>query len=212
MRFMVLVEGHMERMAVHGFLKKWLDARLDPPIGVRVRMFQGKDHYRRECPKVARTYLEGPDSGDIIGVIGLLDLCGPTWFPERITDCSGRRAWATEEFERAVDDERFRQFFAMHDVESWLLSDPSLFSGPMRTTITKIKEPEKVNFTRPPSKVLAELFSHHRPYGYGKTTDGRDLLSRLDPDVAAKKCPALRELLDTMVDMATERGCRRRAG
>jgi len=211
MRFMVLVEGHMERMAVHGFLKKWLDARLDPPIGVRVRMFQGKDHYHRECPKVARAYLEGPNSRDIIGVVGLLDLYGPTWFPDRITDCIGRRAWATEEFERAVDDKRFRQFFAVHDVEAWLLSDPSLFSGPMRTAVSKLKEPERVNFARPPSKVLSELFERHGQYGYAKTTVGRNLLSRLDPEAAARKCPALRELLDAMLRMAVTAGCQQRA-
>lgn len=217
MRFVILVEGHMERMAVHEFLKRWLDLRLDPPVGVRVRRFQGKDHFRKECAKVARDLRGAPNGKDIVGVVGLLDLYdGPacsTWYPRRLKAADERRAWAIREMEREVGNPRFRQFFAVHETEAWFLSDPSLFPGPMRTTVAeKSREPEAVNFREPPSVVLAELYQKHRRHGYLKTTDGRDLLGRLDPELAYQKCPALREMLDAMLQMALAAGFHGRAG
>jgi len=166
MKFVVLVEGLMEQMAVHKFLKKWLDLRLDPPVGVRVRNLGGKDHFRKECAKYARDLLGSRAGKDIVGVVGLLDLYGPTWYPHRLKTSEERRAWAIQEMETAVGNPRFRQFFAVHETEAWLLSDPSLFPEPMRTAVAKTSgKPEPVNFTTPPSAVLNKLYKKHTRYG-----------------------------------------------
>jgi len=213
MKFVVLVEGLMEQMAVHKFLKKWLDLRLDPPVGVRVRNLGGKDHFRKKYAKFAHDLFGARDGKDIVGVVGLLDLYGPTWYPPHLKESAERRAWAIREMETEVGNPRFRQFFAVHETEAWLLSDPSLFPEPMRTAVAKTSgKPETVNFTTPPSAVLNGLYKKHRRYGYGKTTDGRDLLGRLDPDLAYCKCPALREMLDAMLQMALAAGFHPKAG
>lgn len=217
MRFVVLVEGHMERMALPKFLKKWLDLRIAPAVGVGVRNLGGKDHFRKECAKVARDLLGAPNGKDIVGVVGLLDLYdGPTcstWYPRRLKAADERRAWAIHEMEREVGNPRFKQFFAVHETEAWLLSDPSLFPEPMRTAVAKKgRKPEAVNFREPPSAMLDALYRDHRRRGYGKTTDGPDLLGRLDPDLAYCKCPALREMLDAMLQMALAAGFHPKAG
>lgn len=213
MKFVVLVEGPMERMALHKFLKKWLDLRIVPAVGVGVRNLGGKDHFRGKYAKFARDLLGAPGGKDIVGVVGLLDLYGPTWYPHRLKTSEERRAWAIQEMETAVGNPRFRQFFAVHETEAWLLSDPSLFPEPMRTAVAKTSgKPEAVNFREPPSAMLDALYRDHRRRGYGKTTDGPDLLGRLDPDLAYCKCPALREMLDAMLQMALAAGFHPKAG
>jgi hypothetical protein len=72
-------------------------------------------------------YLEGPSQKDIIGVIALLDLYDPTFYPKDKTTALERYHWAKEELERQVGHPKFRQFFAIHEVEAWLLSEPNLF-------------------------------------------------------------------------------------
>jgi len=166
MKFVVLVEGLMEQMAVHKFLKKWLDLRLDRPVRVKARLLKGKDHFRKKYAKFAHDLFGASDGKDIVGVVGLLDLYGPTWYPHRLKTSEERRAWAIREMETEVGNPRFRQFFAVHETEAWLLSDPSLFPEPMRTAVAKTSgKPETVNFTTPPSAVLNGLYKKHTRYG-----------------------------------------------
>ena len=42
--------------------------------------------------------------------------------------------------------------------------------------------------------------------GYKKTVDGQRLFAKLDPSVAAKKCPHLTELLAEMLQLAHDAG------
>lgn len=161
----------------------------------------------KDTPQKARMYLNGPQKNEIIAVISLLDLYGPTFYPDRFTESKERFDWAKADMENKVDHPRFFQFFAVHEVEAWLLSQPDLFPLEVKTVFPlKIQNPEKVNFNEPPSRLLDRLYSTHTKRSYKKVVNGRDLFSRLDPDIAYHKCPNLKELLDKMLELAKDAG------
>jgi hypothetical protein len=208
-RFILFVEGHTERKALPAFLKRWLDPELGEPVGFRIVWFEGSAELWKECPKRARMYLNDPTgAGDVIGVISLLDLYGLPRYTADASDTDRRYAWAKAYMEKQVDDPRFRQFFAVHETEAWLLSDPTIFQADMRKTLAG-RPPEKVNFDEPPAKLLDRLYLQQTKRHYEKVVHGRQLFAKLDPYIARDKCPYLKCLLDDMLDMATRAGLQR---
>ena len=133
MKFVLFVEGYTER-ALSSFLKRWLDPRLSRPVGVEPVRFSGSSDYLKSLTQRAKRDL---DSGHLIAVIGLLDLYGASLeFPPNSTT-DAKCAWAKAKLERQVGDSRFRQHFAVHETEAWLLSDPNAFPtsvGPVSKT------------------------------------------------------------------------------
>lgn len=102
---------------------------------------------------------------------------------------------------------RFRQFFAVHELEAWLLSDPSLFLPEIRNGFPgSAANPETVNFNTPPAKLLNKLYEAKTGRKYKKTTHGIQLFKKLNPDVAYGKCPRLAEMLDEMLRLAKQAG------
>jgi hypothetical protein len=65
-----------------------------------------------------------------------------------------------------------------------------------------VAHPETVNFDEPPAKLLDRLYSAHTKRSYKKVVNGKELFGRLDPDVAYRQCPKLKELLDKMLELA----------
>ena len=102
MRFVLFVEGHTEQKAVPSFLKRWLDPKLTQPVGIKPVRFQGWAEMRKEIPKKAKMYLEGSMYADVLGVICLMDLYGPTMYPATCTSAEDRLIWARQEFEQSV--------------------------------------------------------------------------------------------------------------
>lgn len=129
----------------------------------------------------------------------------PLQFPQDwATDA--KYAWAKAELERQVGHPRFRQHFAIHETEAWLLSDPSVFPAPLRTRVEKFADrPESVDFQEPPAKLLRRLY---RAEGrdYMKVTDGAALFAQLDPGLACTRCPHLSLLLNDMLSLAKAAG------
>lgn len=74
MRFILLVEGRTERDSAAAFLKRWLDPQLTQPVGINVVSFDGYADLVRKMATKASLHLEGPKQGEIVAVIGLLDL------------------------------------------------------------------------------------------------------------------------------------------
>jgi hypothetical protein len=72
-------------------------------------------------------HLEGPDKNEVIAVISLLDLYGPTFYPDHLKKSKERYDWAKNDIEGKVNQAKFFQFFAVHEVEAWLLSEPNIF-------------------------------------------------------------------------------------
>lgn len=207
MKFILLVEGNTEKQAAAQFLKRWLDPQLSDRVGIHVVRFNGYSQLLQKVVARAQEFLDGPKNDDIIAVIGLLDLYGPTFYPDDCTTAEQRRTWAIQQIERDVDRNRFRMFFAVHEFEAWLLAQPTIFPTEVgRIFPSKTNQPETVNFTGPPAKLLNRLYTQATRREYKKVTHGRDLFAKLDPGVAVAKCPRLSEMLREMLRLAKEAG------
>lgn len=207
MKFVLLVEGDTENLAAAGFLKRWLDPRLASPIEVKVVKFQGNAQFLRKYAARAEDYLDAPEAQEIVAVVGLLDLYGLDIYPPAITTAEDRHDWAVQELERRVGRPKFRMFFAVHEIEAWILSQPEVLPRPVRDKLPKsARRPEKVDFDEPPAKLLNRLYLSGMGRNYKKTTYGRQLFARLDPEVTADKCPYLNAMLATMLSLAQAAG------
>ena len=206
MRFILFVEGHTEDKALPKFLKKWLDPKLTKPVGIKTVRFDGWPELVKDAPLKAKMHLNGPDRDEIIAVISLLDLYGPTFYPTDKASSEERYVWAKNDIESKVDLKKFFQFFAVHEVEAWLLSEPEIFPLAVKKAFSsKIDRPETVNFDEPPAKLLKRLYELHEKRSYKKIVNGKELFGKLDPEVAYQKCPKLKELLDKMLELANAR-------
>ncbi len=197
MKIVVLVEGDTEHKVLPSFFLRWLTANDCGHIGVYAVNLHGSPNYFKDYKTKARLYL---GEKDVIGVMGLLDLYGLDHPAAKAGTVAQRYRAAKAELERPVGG-GFRQHFAVHELEAWLLSAPDLFDPPLRSKLPR-KPPEKVNFDTPPAKVLEKRYSKVLGRDYKKTTDGVTLFHGLDPEVAAAKCPYLKILLDDLLDMA----------
>jgi hypothetical protein len=151
----------------------------------------------------ARMHLEGPKQREIIAVIGLLDLYGPSFFPSSVSTVEDRYQWGKQRFEREVNHPQFRFFFAVHEFEAWLLSQPDVFPRDIKNNLPKsIVRPEQVDFEEPPAKLLDRIYRQQTSRNYKKTTYGKQLFARLDPAIAMTKCPYLKQMLDEMLALA----------
>lgn len=207
MKFVMLVEGFTEKETAAEFLKRWLDPQLTDRVGIQVICLKGYSQLLKNVVARAQELLDGPKNDDIIAVIGLLDLYGPTFYPDDSATAEQRRTWAIQQIQREVDRDRFRMFFAVHELEAWLLSQPDIFPTSVRGLLpAKIARPETVNFDEPPSKLLNRLYTQATRREYKKVTHGRELFAKLDPGVAVAKCPRLSEMLGEMLRLAKGAG------
>ncbi len=205
MRFILFVEGYTEHKVLPHFFKRWLDPKLSSPVGIKCVRFEGWAELLKDAPLKAKLYLNGPDKNEIIAVISLLDLYGPTIYPPKLKDADERYNWAKKDIEDKVGQSDFYQFFAVHEVEAWLLSEPSIFPPAVKKHFSaKMNHPEQVNSHEPPAKLLERLYPLYIGRSYKKVANGKDLFSKLDPDIAYRKCPRLRELLDKMLRLAED--------
>ena len=207
MKFVLLVEGHAEKLAAGDFLKRWLDPQLGTAVGINVVNFKGNAQLVRKIVASAQHHLDGPDAQKIVAVIGLLDLYGLDIYPTNLTTTKERHDWAVQELEKRVDRPKFHMFFAVHEFEAWILSQPNILPRSVRDALPKtIAQPEKVNFDEPPAKLLNSLYRSRTRKNYKKTTYGKQLFGKLDPVVAAGKCPYLKAMLDKMLHLAKTAG------
>jgi len=94
-------------------------------------------------------------------------------------------------------------FFAVHELEAWLLSDLEIFPKNIRKRLSKLKkDPEEVNFNEPPAKLLEKIYRSVTGKNYKKVTYGKQLFKNLNPETAAEKCPNLKKLLNEILTMA----------
>jgi hypothetical protein len=202
-RFVLFVEGYTEQETVGEFLKRWLDPQLARPVGIKIVRFNGWRQFIDDVADRVRMHLEAPARGQIIAALGLLDLYGPTFYPSHLTSAQERCAWAVTEIERKVSHAKFRMFFAVHELEAWILSQPQLLPEPVRRALPgRVNDPESIDFDEPPAKLLDRLYTSHTGRSYKKRTYGSELFRKLDPSVAYEKCPHLAEMLDHMLTMA----------
>lgn len=203
MKIVLFVEGVTEKKAVPQFLKRWLDSQTTHPVGIQPVRFEGWPELVDDSPKKARMYLSKPD---VIAVVAMLDLYGPQIYPQHVVTASERYDRAKHDLENKVGDKRFFQFFAVHEVEAWLLSDHSVFPRDIGANVARLQRPEEVNFEEPPAKLLNRLYKSSTGHSYKKVTQGQQLFKKLDPTIAYNRCPHLKEFLDKMLEVARQNG------
>ncbi len=207
MKFVLFVEGATERKGLPEFLKRWLDPRLPAPIGIKPVKFQGSPVYYEEIATRVDLALSGKGGADVVAAIGLLDLYGLSFCPADRKTVEARKAWAKEHLEKRVGNPRFRQHFAIHETEAWLLAHRENLPPEVQKALPgKAARPETVNFDEPPGKLLVRLYQEKLRRGYKKVIDGTNLFQALSPDRAYEKCPALKALLDDMLSLAKQAG------
>lgn len=189
MKIVLFVEGHTEKMALPEFLRRWLDSQnLPNRVGIKTVRFEGWSEYARDISKKVGFHLSGKTGADVVGAIGLLDLYGPTIYPADKKTAADRYTWGKAHFEKAVGNPRFRQHFATHETEAWLLSDPSIMPKEIASALPgKAAKPETVNFDEPPAKLLERLYREKLRKSYKKVIDGANLFADLKPEIAYKK-------------------------
>lgn len=201
MKLVLFVEGHTEQ-ALPELFKRWLDPQLSRSIGIKVVRFEGWRDYYDEIAKKVALNLSGKAGIGVIGAVGLLDLYGPTFYPPGVLSATERCRWARAHLEEKVSHPRFRQHFAVHETEAWLLAQPSILPAPVRDALPgKCARPETVNFDEPPAKLLDRLYGQKMRTHYKKVIDGRNLFRKLDPEVARARCPMLKGMLDDMLEL-----------
>lgn len=200
MKLILFVEGRGERLAIKEFLKRWLDKRTLQPVGLFPVLFDGWPEMVKDIPIKVPMYLQRQD---VLGVVSLLDLYGPTFYPDTVRSSRERWDFGRKHVQDMHPDPRFRHFFACHEFEAWLFSNPSLFPAPVRQIWpSKLKAPEEINFTQTPKTRLDALYEKALGKGYKPTRDGKALFGKLDPEAAAEKCPRLKEFLHGLLEMA----------
>lgn len=208
MRFVVFVEGHLERIALPRFLGGWLNSATTQRVGINVIRFQGGGEFKNKLASAVRRHLNGPSNSDLIAVVGILDLYGVNYYPNHVSAVQERYDWLCQHFENEVDCAKFHMFCAVHELEAWILSQPENLPATVRRALPgRVQNPESVNFDNPPSKMLQRLYREKLRRDYKKIVDGSDLFSRLDPTVAREKCPYLKTMMDKLLSLAQAAGC-----
>ncbi|WP_428565835.1 MAG: DUF4276 family protein [Solidesulfovibrio sp. DCME] len=202
MKIILIVEGDTEKEVLPGFLQRWLAGKVDPLPAIKAVNTRGCDNHIKECATKARLHLAAPD---VLAVFGLLDLHGPKNIPANCTSIKDKCDHLRQRLETEVGSPKFKQHFAVHELEAWLLSDPDIFPLEVKRALpAKTTRPESVNSTEPPKQLLERLYRDKTRREYKNRTDGSVLFSKLDPEVARAKCPALAALLTDLLAVAQQ--------
>ena len=205
MRFVFLVEGKTEKESLKAFFHRWLEVNGIAGVGIEVFSHRNASRLFQEAPTRAHDLLAAPDGKDIIAVFSLMDLYGAGIYPDNEQTVEERYGWGKQEMEGRFPSPKYKHFFAVHETEAWLLSQPKRFPAGVGKSLQKYaKEPEKVNFDQPPAQRIGEQYIKEIGRGYGKVRDGSRIFKdkKFDPGLAAGVCPYLKLLLDEMLRFA----------
>ncbi|MGZ5975322.1 MAG: DUF4276 family protein [Isosphaeraceae bacterium] len=206
-RVALFVEGDTERgearrRTLSAFFHRWLDPQLPSAskVGITPVKFQGVSNYLDDLPQKVALYLDDGRANFVFGLIDLygipvsrIDLSKYSTIQEKVK--AGRayiRALVPQEYR-----ERFRQHFAVHEIEAWFLAYPEQWPAEVRSQITK-RPPEQVDFNEPPAKFLKRILGGR----YKKTTTAMNVFPRVDPQGAINQCPHLKHLVEGLLAVA----------
>lgn len=201
MRIVVLCEGFTERAVISDLFSRWLNPKVTERIGFKAVRFNGWKQLVDDAPKKAAFHLR---DAKVLGVVALLDLYGPTFYPAHLKQAEDKRVWGIQHLKKKLNDDRYRPHFAVHEVEAWILAQPDILDSRIRKKLPG-KAPEEVNSTLPPAKLLDQIYSEVLGKGYKKVVEGTKLFSKLDPEVVYSKCPAFRALADDLLSLCPDR-------
>jgi hypothetical protein len=196
-KIVLFVEGKTETY-LPSFFQRWLaPPRVPTRVGITAVNLRGVSNYRRDIRKRALVALAEPG---VIGAVGLIDFyASGLEYPDG--SVRHKYDWARGMIQTEVNHPRFRQHFAVHETEAWLLSQPDNFPREIVEHLPK-GSPESINHRNTPSHIIARLYQAKLGKEYKKPTEGSKLFYKLDPDRASERCPHLKLLFDDMLDLA----------
>lgn len=199
MKFILLVEGETERKALPDFIRRWFKNKLPKRVGIKPYVVDNI----QDLQKKAEYFINGPKADDYICIIGLLDLYALEGSSKEGKTIEELYKSETARIAKGINPGKFRIFFAVHELEAWLVSQPAIFPGEVsRSLPSNINDPETIDFDEPPAKLLKRLYWEKLKQKYKKTIDGSALFAKLDPETAYSKCPYLSQMLDEMLELA----------
>lgn len=169
-------------------------------VGISPVRFNGISHYLDDVAGKVQFYLDQHKANIVVGLVDLYGL------PPSFIDLSGYASTtdkvrvARQYIRRLLPSHLqsyFRQHFAVHETEAWLLAYPDEWPPAIRARITR-RPPEEVNFDEPPSRLLRRLLAGD----YKKVVRARNILARVDPQVAVDMCPHLRLFAEDLLNVA----------
>jgi hypothetical protein len=208
-RIALLVEGDTERgearqKTLPAFFHNWLDPQLPEfgKVGIKAVKFQGVSNYLDDLAQKAEMLLDHRQASFVFGLVDLYGL-PPSRIDLRSCSTIADKVAAARKYIRGLIPPRiqsyFRQHFAVHEVEAWLLAYPDRWPKDVREQIAK-RPPEQVNFTEPPAKFLSRILGGR----YKKTVGAKNIFPSVDPQTAIDKCPYLKMLTQDMLAVARQ--------
>jgi len=193
--------GEARRRTLPRFIHNWLDPQLPEGrrVGITPVKFQGVSNYLDGLQRKIALYLDDGRANFVVGLVDLygipasrIDLSQYTTVKDKIIAARGyMRSIVPKEYR-----DRFRQHFAVHEVEAWLLAYPEEWPPEVRDQITR-RAPEQIDLTEPPAKFLKRIVGR-----YKKTTTAMNLFPKVNPQVAIDKCPFLRQFMEDLLLLA----------
>ena len=208
MKFILLVEGDAEKLAIAEFLKRWLDPQLKSRVGIRVVNFHGNSQLvRKIAHQGARSILTPPRPARSLPS----SVCSISTDLKSIRRTLPRCRNATT---GECSTSRSRSIARSSVCSSRFTSSRLGFSGSPTSCRAQVRDalpgtvanPERVDFDEPPAKLLNRVYLSRTRKNYKKTTYGKQLFGKLAPEVVAEKCPYLKAMLDEMLKMAKVAG------
>jgi len=208
-RIALFVEGDTERgearqKTLPAFFHNWLDPQLPElsKVGISAVKFRGVSNYLDDVAQKTDLYLTTHGANCIFGLVDLYGLP-----PDRIAlrGCTtvAQKVVAARDYIRGLIPQSlrkyFRQHFAVHEVEAWLLAYPEKWPAHVRDQIRK-RRPEEVNFSEPPAKFLKRILGGR----YKKTVSAKNIFPFVDPKIAIDACPYLGDFAKDLLEVARQ--------
>jgi hypothetical protein len=194
--------GDARRSTLPVFFHRWLDPQLpdQSKVGITAEKFHGVSNYLDDLAQKVEIFLSDRGANFVIGLVDLYGLPPNRVDLSKCSSLQDKIATARATITRLVPEKyrnRFRQHFAVHEVEAWLLAYPDAWPAAVRDQILK-RHPEQVNFNEPPAVFLKRILGGR----YKKTVSAKNLFPTIDPKVAIEKCPNLKLLADDLLAIA----------
>jgi hypothetical protein len=188
-KIILLGEGETEKK-LGQILKRFLDQKTSTgnAIGLQSRpIARTLDRLKFQV----KTELKHPE---VMGVIALLDV-----YPD-FTSATEVKKY----LQKASNDPRYFPHAAPYEIEAWLLPYWEKICARLKQPKLQPlgRHPEKVNGENPPSHRLDALYQKYLRRGYSKPIELQAILGGVDLEYAAKQCPELKALLNTLCKLA----------
>jgi len=195
----ILCEGKSDEEILKVLFKKerlyHINPLLQPLDGVTE--FKERNIRSRVCSSLKRP--------GVLAVFALIDLKGSRVdYPPNITSYTNRAKFLKEHLKKFLsglpESDRFYPHVAVHDIEAWILADKDAVAKYLKTSTIAYKAdvPESIDFNRPPSYILKDLF-RDKELVYRKTVHGPDLFRTVNIDIVYNKCPHFKDFIDDLL-------------